>query len=148
MNYKISHDAADARGYSIYGENKKVCIATDLGYFSDEVRKSISDADLILLESNHDIEMLKFGPYPYDLKRRILSNVGHLSNDDCGRAIVDIMNEKKKNIILGHLSKINNYPDLAFQTVISILKEESIINGRDINVYLANRDKPSCYTNF
>lgn len=148
VNYKISHDAADARGYSIYGENKKVCIATDLGYFSDEVRKSISDADLILLESNHDIEMLKFGPYPYDLKRRILSNVGHLSNDDCGRAIVDIMNEKKKNIILGHLSKINNYPDLAFQTVISILKEESIINGRDINVYLANRDKPSCYTNF
>ena len=147
-NYKISHDAADARGYAVYGEIKKVCIATDLGYFSDEVRESIDDADVVLLESNHDVEMLKFGPYPYDLKRRILSNVGHLSNDDCGRAIVDIMNEKKKNIILGHLSKINNYPDLAFQTVINILKEESIINGRDINVYLANRDKPSCYINF
>lgn len=144
-NYKIPHDAADACGYTICSGGKKASIATDLGYFADDVKNSICDSDIILLESNHDIEMLKFGPYPYELKRRILSKTGHLSNDDCGRAILDIMNEKKKHIVLGHLSKINNYPDLAYQTVVNILKEESIIPDKDIVVSLAKRDNPSCY---
>lgn len=145
INYKTPHDAVSACGYTICSGNKKASIATDLGYFADEVRNAISDSDIVLLESNHDIEMLKFGPYPYELKRRILSKTGHLSNDDCGRAIIDIMNEKKKHIVLGHLSKINNYPDLAYQTVINILKEETIIPDKDIVVSLAKRDNPSCY---
>lgn len=143
INYNISHDAAAPIGYAIYSGNKKACIATDLGYFSEEVKTMIKDADVILLESNHDVEMVKFGPYPYPLKRRILSDVGHLSNDACGKAIVEIMNDKQKHIILGHLSKTNNYPDLAYQTVVNILKENHIEIGRDISLNLARRDMPS-----
>jgi phosphoribosyl 1,2-cyclic phosphodiesterase len=143
INYNISHDAVAPTGYALYSGNKKACIATDLGYFSDEVKAMIKDADVILLESNHDVEMVKFGPYPYPLKRRILSDVGHLSNEACGKAIVEIMNDKKKHIILGHLSKTNNYPELAYQTVANILNENQIKIGKDISLILARRDMPS-----
>jgi len=144
-SFGISHDAACPRGYSITDGNKKACVATDLGFFSQEVRRNIEDADIVLLECNHDIEMLKFGPYPYSLKRRILSDVGHLSNDDCGKAIVSITNSKFKNIILGHLSKTNNYPDLAYQTVLNILNDHSITLDKDISLGMAKRDMPSNY---
>ena len=148
VNFSISHDAAAPIGYALYSGNKKACIATDLGYFSEEVKAIIKDADVILLESNHDVEMVKFGPYPYPLKRRILSDVGHLSNDACGKAIVEIMNDKQKHIILGHLSNTNNFPDLAYQTVINILKENYIEIGRDISLNLAKRDMPSDVIDF
>lgn len=143
INYSISHDAASPIGYAMCSGDKKACIATDLGYFSEEVRNIIKDADVILLESNHDVEMVKFGPYPYPLKRRILSDVGHLSNEACGKAIVEIMNHKQKHIFLGHLSKTNNHPDLAYQTVVNILKENYIEIGTDISLNLAKRDMPS-----
>ena len=89
-----------------------------------------------------------FRSYPYPLKKRILSNVGHLSNDACGKAIVEIMNSKHKHIILGHLSKTNNFPDLAYQTVVNILKENKIEIGRDISLNLAKRDMPSDVIDF
>jgi phosphoribosyl 1,2-cyclic phosphodiesterase len=143
VHYNISHDAACPVGYSICKDNKKVCIATDLGYFSKEAEKITKDADVILLESNHDIEMLKFGPYPYPLKRRILSDVGHLSNEACGKAILSIMNEKHKTIVLGHLSKTNNYPDLAYKTVENILIENGVNVGKDVDLSMAKRDMPS-----
>lgn len=148
INYDIPHDAACPFGYSIHADNKKVCIATDLGHFTEEVRHSIEDADVLLLESNHDIEMLKFGPYPYTLKKRILSDVGHLSNEACGNAIVKITNDKHKNIILGHLSKTNNYPDLAYQTVVNILTENGIKLNSDITLTMAKRNEPSSYIEF
>lgn len=147
-SFKISHDAADPRGYTINSENKKVCIATDMGYFSQEVKESIKDCDAVLLESNHDENMLKFGPYPYTLKRRILSNVGHLSNLDCGNAILNMMDGKKKFIYLGHLSKVNNYPELAYKTVANILEENKIKLERDIDLKIAERNKPSYYLKF
>ena len=147
-NYNISHDAAAPIGYALYSGNKKACIATDLGYFSEEVKNIIKDANVILLESNHDVEMVKFGPYPYPLKRRILSDVGHLSNEACGKAIVEIMNDKQKHIILGHLSRTNNHPDLAYLTVVNILKENNIELGRDISLNLARRDMPSDVIDF
>jgi len=144
-SFSISHDAACPNGYSISSGKKKACVATDLGYFSQEVRNYIEDADIVLLESNHDVEMLKFGPYPYPLKRRILSNVGHLSNEDCGKAIVSITNKRFKNIILGHLSKTNNYPELAYQTVINILRENGITLEKELSISMAKRDMPSNY---
>lgn len=147
-NFKIPHDAAMPSGYSVTCGNKKVCVATDLGYFSDEVKQAIKDSDVILLESNHDVEMLKFGPYPYPLKRRILSNVGHLSNEDCGKAIVDIMNDKRKNVILGHLSKTNNYPELAYKTVENVLNQNNIYCQKDILLSVAERSIPSCFIDF
>lgn len=148
MRYSIPHDAIDPSGYAVYDGKKKACVATDLGYFSEEVRNMIKDSDVLLLESNHDIEMLKFGPYPYPLKRRILSEVGHLSNEDCGRAIADIIDGKKKKIILGHLSKTNNYPELAYQTVVNVLREKGIELESELSLTVAKRDMPSNYIEF
>ncbi|AGK99464.1 MBL fold metallo-hydrolase [Clostridium pasteurianum] len=148
VGYDIPHDAAKPTGYSVICKGKKVCVATDLGYFSEQVKEQLVDAEVILLESNHDVEMLKFGPYPYNLKRRILSNIGHLSNEDCGKAIMDIMGYKRKKIILGHLSKTNNYPELAFKTVVNVLNDAGIKIEKDIEITMAKRDMPSGYTEF
>lgn len=139
-SFPIPHDAVCPMGYKVHGKSKKGCIATDLGYFSQEVKEALKDSDIILLESNHDIEMVKFGPYPYPLKQRILSTRGHLSNEDCGRAIVDIFTDEFKTIYLGHLSKTNNYPDLAYQTVINILRESNIDISKDLELRMCNRD--------
>ncbi len=142
-NFPISHDAACPRGYKVHGINKKACIATDLGYFSAEVKSALDDSDIILLESNHDIEMVKFGPYPYPLKQRILSTIGHLSNEDCGKAIVEVLKGDYKTIYLGHLSKTNNYPELAYETVVGVLREHNIDIKKDIELRMCNRDKHS-----
>ncbi|MCY6958127.1 MBL fold metallo-hydrolase [Clostridium brassicae] len=146
--FKIPHDAADPIGYTVTENNKKVSIATDLGYFSEEVEVAVKNSDVVLLESNHDVEMLKFGPYPYPLKRRILSDIGHLSNECCGKAILEIIKRNTKQVILGHLSKTNNYPDLAYETVASILRENGVKLGKDISIHMANRDMPSNYIEF
>ncbi|WP_315117196.1 MBL fold metallo-hydrolase [uncultured Clostridium sp.] len=148
MSYKIPHDAAYPQGYAVYHKGKKFCLATDLGHFSSEVENILKDADAILLESNHDVEMLKFGPYPYPLKRRILSSIGHLSNEDCGKALLKILGNKEKKVMLGHLSKTNNYPELAYQTVINILLENDVILDKDIKIFMAKRDMPSDYIEF
>lgn len=142
-NFKISHDAADPLGYAFHTKKGSAAIATDLGHFSSEVKDVIKDADILLLESNHDIEMLKFGPYPYVLKRRILSDVGHLSNDACGKALIEMMNDRRKQVYLGHLSKTNNYPQLAYETVLSLLRENNINVGKDIEITMANRNSHS-----
>lgn len=148
LTFPIPHDASCPLGYKVSCGNKKVSIATDLGYFSKDIEEILKDCDVIVLESNHDTEMLKVGPYPYNLKRRILSNEGHLSNDDCGKAIINITNEKYKNIILGHLSKTNNFPDLAYKTVTNILEDAGIKLGKDLSVSVAKRDMPSSYIKF
>lgn len=145
-SFVIPHDAIAPVGYTIACGKKRVSIATDFGTFTDEIRDNINQSDLILLESNHDVSMLKYGPYPYNLKRRILSEVGHLSNDDCGKAIVDISRTAVgKRIMLGHLSNTNNNPDLAFQTVLSTVKENGLVQGSDILLSMANRNSPSGY---
>lgn len=143
QTFSISHDAASPSGYAFHTKEGMACVATDLGHFSESVKSVIKDADILLLESNHDVEMLKFGPYPYVLKKRILSDVGHLSNEACGKAILEIMNEKHRTIYLGHLSKTNNYPQLAYETVLSLLRENSVEVGRDITITMAHRDRHS-----
>jgi phosphoribosyl 1,2-cyclic phosphodiesterase len=149
VSFEIPHDSAAAQGYAVYHGNKKVAVATDLGHYSDVVRKNIEDADVVLIESNHDVEMLKFGPYPYPLKRRVLSSFGHLSNDDCGKAIAAMIDGvKRKRVILGHLSETNNYPELAYQTVVNILREKDIELNKDIGLTVARRDMPSNYVEF
>lgn len=147
-SFRVPHDAAACRGYTIAHGGKKISIATDIGVFTEEIRKNILESDLVLLESNHDVEMLKFGPYPYDLKRRVLSEVGHLSNVDAGKAALEILKHGSKKIVLGHLSGTNNIPELAFKTVESIFLEEklSIGKGLDVDLALASRIRPSSYT--
>lgn len=146
--FPIPHDAADPMGYTVSCGNKKVSVATDLGHFSKEVENAVKNSDVVLLESNHDVGMLKFGPYPYSLKRRILSDIGHLSNDACGEAIVSMIKYNTKRVILGHLSKTNNYPELAYETVVSVLRENGVKLNDDISVYMAERDMPSNYIEF
>lgn len=124
--YQIPHDAADPSGVCIRHEGKQVAIATDLGYFSKEVFEAIKGSEMILLESNHDIEMLKVGSYPYYLKRRILGDKGHLSNEAAGQAVCQLAKHGVKKVVLGHLSRENNFPELALQTVKGIVDGEKI----------------------
>ena len=142
-SFNIPHDAAAPVGYVLHSNGKRISVTTDFGIYTQEIKDNINDSDILLFESNHDVNMLKFGPYPYVLKRRILSEVGHLSNEDCGKAIVDLVRSKlHRKVILGHLSGTNNNPDLAFETVCSVLRENGI-TGKDISITMANRNGPS-----
>lgn len=146
-SFSIPHDAAAPVGYSFYMGNKKVCIATDLGHFSQEVKSNIQNSDLVLLEANHDVEMVKVSSYPFFLKKRILSDVGHLSNEAAGRAVLELLNSGVKRILLGHLSKENNFPELAYQTVKNILQENKVDIDKDIELDVAPRRGISkCYS--
>ena len=144
--FNIPHDASGPMGYTVSDGKKNISVATDFGTFTREIYDNVKDSEVILLESNHDVNMLKFGPYPYQLKRRILSEIGHLSNDDCGNAIVELVKcGNNKKIILGHLSNTNNQPDLAYATVLDVLNDNGIKNNEDIILTMANRHNPSCY---
>ena len=144
--FNIPHDASSPMGYTVSDEKKSISVATDFGTFTKEIYDNIKESEIILLESNHDVNMLKFGPYPYTLKRRILSEIGHLSNDDCGTAIIELVKHKlNKKIILGHLSTTNNHPDLAYQTVLNVIRENGIKENEDIILTMADRHSPSNY---
>ncbi|WP_034327899.1 MBL fold metallo-hydrolase [Alkaliphilus transvaalensis] len=143
LPYEISHDANEPVGFSLFNGRTKICITTDLGHITDEIKDHISDSDLVVLESNHDIEMLKAGGYPYYLKRRILSDFGHLSNEACGNAIVDLVNKNVKTVMLAHLSKDNNFPELAIETIKSILSMNEIVINKDVMIDMAFRDRVS-----
>ena len=146
MPFDIPHDASQPVGYTVKCGGHKIAIATDLGHISDNVANNIHGADIILIESNHDLQMLEDGPYPAHLKRRILSNTGHLSNVACGRFLTDIFSSKTKHIFLGHLSQENNRPILAYETVKNILLASKVDVGdydSSVGLYLANRHSPS-----
>lgn len=144
--FNIPHDAVAPMGYTVSDGDKNVSVATDFGTFTREIYDNVKDSEVILLESNHDVNMLKFGPYPYQLKRRILSEIGHLSNEDCGNAIVELIKCKNnRRIILGHLSNTNNQPDLAYATVLDVLVDNGIKVDEDIILTMANRHNPSSY---
>ena len=142
--HNIPHDAIAPVGYTVSSGGKNASVVTDFGVFTEEIRDNIIDSDIILLESNHDINMLRMGPYPYNLKLRVLGENGHLSNEDCGNAIVSLIkSDKKKQIMLGHLSGTNNHPDLAYQTVVDVLSANGIRPGDDVTLQLASRHNPS-----
>ena len=143
-SFNIPHDAIAPVGYTVSYAGKNASVVTDFGVFTEEIRDNIIDSDIILLESNHDVNMLRMGPYPYKLKLRVLGENGHLSNEDCGSAIVSLLkNDKKKQIVLGHLSGTNNHPDLAYQTVVDVLSANGIRPGDDVTLQLASRHNPS-----
>ena len=120
--FRTSHDCAESVGYTVETpDNRKLSVLTDTGYVSDEMYNAVSGSDLILAESNHDIGMLRNGPYNYNLKRRILSDKGHLSNAACAELVTKLVGEGTTRLILGHLSKENNLPSLAFETTRSAM---------------------------
>lgn len=142
--FEISHDAIDPVGYSFKKDEGHISVLTDLGIVTDKIIDIVKTSNLLVMEANHDIEMLKIGPYPAYLKKRILSEKGHLSNIDAGKVIGEIMDYGKvKNVLLAHLSKENNFPDLAYETVRQELQNRNIQMGKDINIELTYRDRVS-----
>ena len=111
-SFTVPHDAADPVGFSFAAEGIKISVATDLGYLPDSVRFQLRDSDALLLESNHDLEMLKVGPYPWSVKQRVMGRMGHLSNDVACNFIRDEIDARTSTIILGHLSEHNNHPEI------------------------------------
>ncbi|AOY75329.1 MBL fold metallo-hydrolase [Clostridium formicaceticum] len=143
LAYSISHDAAEPVGFTLESDHAKISVATDLGFINKGIIDKIKDSHLVVLEANHDEDMLKAGKYPYYLKRRILSDIGHLSNEAAGNAIVDLVKKNVKTVLLAHLSKENNFPELAMVTIKNILESHRINMGEDICIDLAHRDKIS-----
>ncbi len=142
--FRIDHDAANPVGYRIQHRKKSVAVVTDLGHFDQYIIDHLQGLDAILLESNHDVRMLETGPYPYFLKRRILSDHGHLSNENAGRLLNCILHDNMKHILLGHLSKENNYEELAYETVrLAIDEGEHGYRAADFSISVARRDQMS-----
>lgn len=140
---KISHDANEPVAYRVFYEGKKVSIITDLGNYNDYIIDCLKESDVLVCEANHDVRMLQVGPYPYYLKQRILSDYGHLSNENGGRLIANLLHDDIKHIYLGHLSKENNMPELAYETVrLEIEAFDNKYSGNDFPIYVAKRDTP------
>jgi phosphoribosyl 1,2-cyclic phosphodiesterase len=140
--FSIPHDAADPVGYRLWGGPVSIATATDLGVFSRDVFDRIRGSDLVLLESNHDPDLLRANPhYSQQLKRRILGDRGHLSNEACSQALLSLIATGTRNVILGHLSGENNNPTLARRVSVSALEREGIRPGTDIRLQIALRDE-------
>lgn len=133
-SFGVSHDAAEPMFYSFHHQGKKVSLVTDLGYVSERIKKTVENADAYIFEANHDVEMLRMGRYPWNVKRRILGDSGHVSNEDCALALCDIIGNQTKDIYLAHLSRDNNMKDLASLSVGNILKERGFRLGTDLHL--------------
>lgn len=141
--FAVSHDVPCV-GYSILNNGKKISVATDLGTIPESTVDALSDSDIVLLESNHDENMLNANRrYPVYLKRRILSNSGHLSNAACAETVAAFAKSGVNRVVLGHLSRENNIPELAYQTVLDRLSADALYEGRDINLSVAHPDRPT-----
>ena len=142
--FAISHDANEPSGYRLECRGKSVAVATDLGKYDEYTVEHLTNLDAVLLEANHDIHMLEVGGYPYYLKQRILGDKGHLSNELSGRLLCDILHDNLKHIVLGHLSKENNYARLAYETVkLEVTLADNDYRGDELDMFVAERDTVS-----
>ena len=142
--FSISHDAREPSGYRIENQEKSVAVATDLGIYDEYTVESLKCMDALLLEANHDINMLQVGPYPYYLKQRILGNRGHLSNELSGKLLSRLLHDNLKAVVLGHLSKENNLAELAYETVrLEISMADNPYRPDDFPIFVANRSEIS-----
>lgn len=138
---RISHDAADPVAYIIRQGDKAAGVITDLGKYDDYIIDKMQGIQVLLLEANHDVNMLQMGPYPYPLKQRILGDRGHLSNELSGQLLGKVLHDRFKAVVLGHLSKENNYEKLAYETVrLEITMGDNPYKGNDFPMYVAKRD--------
>ena len=142
--FAISHDANEPSGYRLENDGRSVAIATDLGRYDDYTVEKLKNLDAVLLEANHDVHMLEVGAYPYYLKQRILGDKGHLSNELSGMLLCDILHSDLKKIVLGHLSKENNYERLAYETVkLEVTLGDNDYRGDELDLTVASRDRIS-----
>ncbi|WP_080843641.1 MBL fold metallo-hydrolase [Cytobacillus gottheilii] len=145
-SFGVSHDAADPMFYVFHSSGKKLVLITDTGYVSDRMKGLISNADAYVFESNHDVQMLRMGRYPWSIKRRILSDVGHVSNEDAAIAMSEVAGDRTKSIYLAHLSQDNNIKDLARMSVAQTLETQGIIAGEQFTLYDTDPKTPTILT--
>ena len=141
--FRVPHDSSDNVGFLIEVEGKTFCFITDAGRITDEMGTYIERAHYLVIEANHDTEMLMHGPYPEHLKVRITSGTGHLNNADCGEAIARHMSERLGYVWLCHLSEENNHPELARKTVEAVLRSYGIVAGKDLQLEVLKRTMPT-----
>ena len=139
--FSIPHDAANPCGFNIFYNNQKISIATDIGHIDKKIIKNLEESSFILLESNYDPNILSYSKYPYSLKQRIPGPNGHLSNEAAGKTVSYLLNSGLKNVMLGHLSKENNFPELAYKTEIDELCASNFDENK-IKIAVASRSNP------
>ncbi len=142
LPFSIPHDAANPCGFNICYEDQKISIATDLGHIDSKLIKNLEGSSFILLEANYDPNILKCSRYPYSLKQRIAGPNGHLSNEMAGKAISYLIHSGLNNVMLGHLSKENNFPELAYKTVVDELMSQNF-DENNVKIGVASRSNPS-----
>jgi phosphoribosyl 1,2-cyclic phosphodiesterase len=138
-SFTIPHDAIDPVGFTFRVFGVKIGIATDLGYIPDSIKYHLRSTDILLLESNHDIEMLKVGPYPWSVKQRVMGRNGHLSNDVVSDFLASDLASSTRALILGHLSEQNNHPELVRMSAASALEKR----GLETRLVIAEQHSPS-----
>jgi phosphoribosyl 1,2-cyclic phosphodiesterase len=139
--FTIPHDAADPVGFTFRAEGAKIAFATDLGYMPSSVRDHLRRCDVIIIESNHDVEMLRVGPYPWSVKQRVMSRVGHLSNDSLAQFFAEDYDGGASHIVLAHLSEQNNHPEVARRVAENALgRQQTLLQNR---LMLAAQDAPT-----
>ncbi len=141
--FPISHDAADPMAFTVTHQEERLAVVTDLGYVNQKIIDRVAGADAFIWESNHDIEMLRMGTYPWNVKRRILSDIGHLSNQDAGEALAACLQGDGQQVFLAHLSRDNNLTELAHLTVKNILEEAGFSVGRSVQLLQTFEDRPT-----
>ena len=142
--FRTSHDSVGSFGYSIITPDEhRITVCTDTGYITEGAKEQLCGSEIVLIEANYDNGMLDFGPYPYHLKRRIKGPQGHLSNTDCAAFLPELIKNGTTHIILGHLSKENNTPDVALQTCVSELSLAGLKKDRDYVIFAAPRNEVS-----
>lgn len=145
-SFSTSHDAMDSCGFSIKNDDKKISIATDLGEMTKEVIENLKSSKFVLLESNYDPEVLRCCSYPYSVKTRIAGIRGHLSNNEAGKTISQLIKYGLGNVMLGHLSKESNFPELAYKSVVNELVQNGM-KEKEIELGVASRFEPSKVVN-
>ena len=145
-SFGVSHDAVEPQFYRLMKDNKSFVVLTDTGYVSDRMAGIIENADGYLIESNHDVEILRSGSYPWSLKQRILSDKGHLSNEDGAGTMIRTIGNHTKKIYLGHLSKENNIKELAHMTMENNLIQADFGVGYDMKVFDTSQDEATPLT--
>ncbi len=143
QSFAVSHDAADPMFYVFHENGRKLAVITDTGYVSDRMKGIIKGSDAFVFESNHDVSMLQMGRYPWSVKRRILSDVGHVSNEDAAVAMSEVVDQKDTRIYLSHLSKDNNMKDLARMSVTQTLETCGIRTGEFVHLFDTDADEPT-----
>lgn len=145
-SFGVSHDAAEPMFFVFRQAGKQLTLLTDVGYVSDRIKATIKGSDAFIIEANHDIQMLMAGHYPWNIKRRILGDEGHISNEDAGTALCEVIDQRARRIFLAHLSKDNNMKELARMSVQQRLEQEGILIGESLGLYDTDPERPTSLT--